>query len=119
MARVFVYGSLLSGEANHGVVARARRIGEARTTPTWSLVSLGAWPALVPGGVTAVSGEVYEASDDELAALDRFEEVPELFTRESIDLDDGTRAFAYVMPRANGEPIPSGDWRAFRRGARR
>ncbi|MNS49465.1 Gamma-glutamylcyclotransferase family protein YtfP [compost metagenome] len=111
--RVFVYGTLLEGEPNHHVLAGARFLGPARTLPAFELVSLGPYPAMVPGGRTAVVGEVYEVSDAGLARLDWLEGYPELYGRQAIELEGGTRAIAYVQrpAQAEGMPrIPSGDW---------
>lgn len=111
--RVFVYGTLLAGQPNHHVLAGARFLGPARTLPAFELVSLGPYPALVPGGATAVVGEVYEVTDAGLARLDWLEGYPDLYDRQAIPLADGTRAIAYMQPpaQAEGMPrIPSGDW---------
>lgn len=116
--RVFVYGTLLAGEPNHRVLAGARFSGPARTLPAFELVSLGPYPAMVPGGATAVVGEVYEVDDAGLARLDWLEGYPDLYDRDVIDLADGTRAIAYLQrpAQAAGLPrIPSGEWRAARR----
>ncbi|MFN3430105.1 MAG: gamma-glutamylcyclotransferase [Candidatus Sericytochromatia bacterium] len=116
--RVFVYGTLLAGEPNHRVLAGARYLGPARTEPVFELVSLGPYPALVPGGGVAVVGELYEVDDAGLARLDWLEGYPELYDREAIPLADGTRALAYMQRPAQALGLPrieSGDWRAARR----
>ena len=51
--RVFVYGTLRRGEPNHHILDRPP-LRRARTLPAYELVSLGAFPAMVPGGTTAV-----------------------------------------------------------------
>lgn len=116
--RVFVYGTLLSGEPNHAALAGARFAGAAETAPAFELVDLGPYPALVAGGATRVRGEVYDVDEATLAALDAFEGHPDLYVRIRVTLADGTEAIAYAMPRARvaGRPrIASGDWRR-RRG---
>ncbi len=119
--RLFVYGSLLSGEGNHGRLGASRLIGEARTEPRYTLVSLGAFPALLGGGTTSVAGEVYDVDADTLVALDAFEGHPRFYRRERVVLlgDDG--AESYVLPRVRGGTYPiivGGDWREFRCGLR-
>ena len=116
--RVFVYGTLLSGEPNHRVLTGARFLGPARTVPAFELASLGPYPALVPGGDVAVVGELYEVDDAGLARLDWLEGYPELYDRQEIALTDGTRAIAYLQRPAQAEGLPrigSGDWREARR----
>lgn len=117
-ARVFVYGTLLSGGPNHGLLADAALVGEARTEPAFDLVSLGAFPAMVPGGGTAIAGEVYEADPDTLVALDRIEGHPRFYRRRAVRLDDGGEVLAYLLTsdQARGRPrITSGDWRRVRK----
>ena len=117
-ARVFVYGTLLSGEPNHRLLADAELVGAARTEPEFELVSLGAFPAMVPGGGTAVAGEVYEVDPDTLDALDRLEGHPRFYRRHAVRLDDGGEVLAYLLTpdQVRGRPrITSGDWRRERK----
>lgn len=111
--RVFVYGTLLSGEPNHRLLDRASLIGEARTQPIFDLVTLGPFPAMIPGGATAVCDEVYEVDRPTLDALDRLEGHPRFYRRRPIRLADGGEVLAYLLSpeQARGRTrIPSGDW---------
>jgi gamma-glutamylcyclotransferase (GGCT)/AIG2-like uncharacterized protein YtfP len=115
---VFVYGTLLRGESNHRILAAAQFLRVARTRPEYHLHDLGPYPALVPGGTTAIVGEVYAIDAATLAALDRLEGHPSYYERVPITLADDAVAHAYLMSRsiARGTPvIASGDWRAHRR----
>jgi gamma-glutamylcyclotransferase (GGCT)/AIG2-like uncharacterized protein YtfP len=114
MTRVLVYGSLMSGYGNHRFLATARFVGVAHTEPRFTLVSLGAFPALIVGGATSVRGEIYEVDDATLAALDRLEGVPTFYRRELVPLRDGARVFAYVLASSaerRHDVVESGDWR--------
>jgi gamma-glutamylcyclotransferase (GGCT)/AIG2-like uncharacterized protein YtfP len=44
--RIFVYGTLLAGEAHHVLLAPARFLGAATTTPDFDLVACGDYPGL-------------------------------------------------------------------------
>ena len=116
-ARVFVYGTLLSGEPNHRLLADAELVGAARTEPDFDLVSLGAFPAMIAGGATAIAGEVYEVDRPTLDALDRLEGHPRFYRRRAVRLDDGGEVLAYLLTpdQVRGRPrISSGDWRRAR-----
>jgi gamma-glutamylcyclotransferase (GGCT)/AIG2-like uncharacterized protein YtfP len=113
--RVFVYGSLLSGLHNHDVLGGARCVGLGETAPSYTMVSLGAYPGVVEGGRGRVVGEVYEVNATTLARLDRLEGHPRFYTRKWVRLVDGSEAWMYVLPWAHarrGERIPGGDWRS-------
>ena len=113
--RVFVYGTLLSGERNHRYLVHARLIAEARTQPAFTLHDLGGFPGLVSGGDHAVVGEVYEVDEPTLAAMDRLESHPDFYRRTSIVLEDGSAVEAYLLPpeQVSDRPIiASGSWRA-------
>ena len=112
---VFVYGSLLRGEPNHGLLKEATWIGPARTVPAYRLVDLGPYPGLLAEGSTAVAGEVYRVPEPLLAALDALEEHPEVYVRTPVRLDSGREALTYLLRArlAAGRPaVAGGDWRA-------
>lgn len=123
VVRVFVYGTLLFGESNHRLLAGAAFVGRARTEPAFDLVSLGAYPAMLDGGRTAIVGEVYEVDRETLNDLDRLEGHPRFYQRRLIDLGDGCKAFAYLMLNrsavAGCQRIKSGNWRRVRPASRR
>jgi gamma-glutamylcyclotransferase (GGCT)/AIG2-like uncharacterized protein YtfP len=115
--RVFVYGTLRQGHANHRVLVEldASRVGSsspAVTARARTLVDLGPYPALLPEDATrdaergVVEGEIYEIAEEALEALDVFEGCPDLYTRESIVLEhDGAsiEAWTYVL----ATPLPA------------
>ena len=110
--RLFVYGSLRSGEAEHALLERARPLGPCRTAAGFALVDLGEYPALVAGEGT-VEGELYEVDDATLAALDDYEDHPTLFERVSVDLEDGSAALTYRGAACvvdDAPRVPSGRW---------
>jgi gamma-glutamylcyclotransferase (GGCT)/AIG2-like uncharacterized protein YtfP len=118
IARVLVYGSLLSGEANHRLLAHATLVGAARTQAGFTLYDLDAFPGVVAGGAGAVAGEIYEVDAATLARLDALESHPSWYRRTPITLADGSAAETYLLtPRhvAGCPVVASGDWRAHRR----
>jgi gamma-glutamylcyclotransferase (GGCT)/AIG2-like uncharacterized protein YtfP len=119
---IFVYGTLLAGEPNHGLLGASPLVRRALTAPSFELVSLGYFPALVRGGATAVRGEVYAVAPPTLAALDALEGYPGYYRREPVELDHGEEVLAYLLEPAQVEGmerIASGDWAAWRRTRRR
>ena len=111
--RVFVYGTLRRGEPNHHLLDARMLLRAGRTEPRFTLVSLGAFPAMIDGGETAVVGEVYDVDAVTLAALDRLEGHPRFYRRQPIRLADGDEVLAYLLSpeQVRGQPrIPSGDW---------
>jgi gamma-glutamylcyclotransferase (GGCT)/AIG2-like uncharacterized protein YtfP len=113
--KLFVYGSLLPGEAHGARLGASRPLGEASTEARYTLVDLGEYPALLEGGSTSVRGELYDVGAEVLAALDEFEGHPDEYRRVPVRLVSGESVDAYVLPRAqapDGRVIASGDWRA-------
>jgi gamma-glutamylcyclotransferase (GGCT)/AIG2-like uncharacterized protein YtfP len=114
---LFVYGTLMRGERGHDLLAGATLVGEAATEPTFALVDLGSFPALVPGGETSVRGEIYRVPATQLAALDDYEGHPTFYRRTPIRLAGGARAEAYLIrpeQAASYPRIASGNWRTHR-----
>jgi gamma-glutamylaminecyclotransferase len=114
--RVFVYGTLLSGEVNHPLLTGATLLGTHRTQPCFTLYLLGAYPGLVAGGRTAVTGEVYSVDDAGLRVLDRLEDAPRLYQRRLISTPYG-RAWVYLYRDSirDRPALRSGDWRLLSR----
>lgn len=116
---MFVYGTLMKGELHHTTIAKARFVRAAETRPEYDLVQIDYYPAMLPGGACRIRGELYEVDEQTLDHLDELEEVPQYYERHTIELADGCRAFAYVMPRERAErstPLASGCFRTPGRG---
>lgn len=112
--RLFVYGSLLSGERDHALLQGAALLGSARTAPRYTLVDLGVYPALLDEGTTSVTGELYLVDAKTRFATDVKKECPALFRRITITLDDGATADAYCMAeeKVRGRRrIKNGSWK--------
>lgn len=111
--RLFVYGTLRRDECRHSVLGRFNPtfVKEVKTASTYKLLDLGAFPAMVHGD-RAVIGELYDVSDDAIPTFDMIEGVPYLFNRNTIALQDGTNAIAYIFMRDTDAPeIITGDWK--------
>ncbi len=95
---------MMQGEPEHPRLAEhgARLLGPAATEPSFDLVDLGARPALVPGGTTAVRGEVYALSTPHLAQIDVYEGHPLRYRRGAVRLDDGRVVEAVPDRRGSG-----------------
>lgn len=111
---LFVYGTLKRGQRNHGLMREARFLGEAFTAPHYTLLDLGPFPGMIPGGSTAVHGELYAVGPKLLARLDRHEGVPRFYVRASVALSAHEVAETYLLVDTlrirEGVPQPDGVW---------
>lgn len=107
---VFVYGTLRKGEANHHYLAQSQCLDSCQSGLDYKLYDLGEYPA-VSDGNTAISGEVYLIDDHTLQALDKLEDVPVEYRRETIETPFGT-AWIYLYQDSSKlvNEIVSGDW---------
>jgi molybdenum cofactor guanylyltransferase len=109
---IFVYGTLLAGESNHGLLANAEFLGADRLLNA-KLYDLGEYPMILPGE-GAVTGEVYRVTADTLVELDILEEHPEIYFRGQIILESGRSSQVYwgrSQHTVNCAGIACGDWR--------
>ncbi len=117
--KLFVYGTLKRGRANHHFLQGARFIGTARTVPLYQLRNCGEYPGLVratPG--QSIRGEVYAVDRELLGSLDQLEEAPVEFIRAPIELTCGTPAEAYFYNLdATGLPECGPEWLGGERAA--
>lgn len=124
MELVFVYGTLRQGERYHHLLKNSRPVAMlARVEGTIVDTGLG-YPALLEVSNGSVAGEVYEVTDDLLAALDELEdyygpdadnnEYERVRTQVQTDLGQ-IPAWIYVYRRDHIYPLISGgDWKLYR-----
>lgn len=129
---MFVYGSLLRGLHNHHLLQHSTLLAATRTRDaTFRLVDTSdgefTYPYAFaskqsPPGAYTVLGEVYEVSDDTLAALDKLEEHPYWYCRREVALDgQDLPAWMYLLVdpeelgrmQAAADCDPPGDWRSY------
>jgi len=116
--RVAVYGSLKRGLYNHHFLKAAEFESSGVTLPHYTMISLGDYPGLLAGGVTAIGVEIYRVNPWTLSRLDKLEEVPRVYRRATVTLPDGSDTFLYLLnerylkPLGNvrGKVIASGVW---------
>ena len=113
--KVFVYGTLLTGERNAHWAKNAKR-RPATTRGTIYDTGYG-FPAFVKDGETRIVGEILTVDDEGFASMDRLEGYPRLYRREEIFVYPSTggrvKAWVYIMNSlpANAKIIAGGDWR--------
>jgi gamma-glutamylcyclotransferase (GGCT)/AIG2-like uncharacterized protein YtfP len=94
---IFAYGSLRRGERDHGALQQASYLGMARSAPNYRLVDLNVYPAMIEFRGHRVLGELYQVTREIRRRLDVLKEVPVLFQRQTILLEDGRAVEAYLM----------------------
>jgi len=113
---IFVYGTLRKNNGNHRLIENAKFLGEHITEPIYNLYSLGGFPALKPGGVTAVKGEVYAVNKEEARRVDGLEgytpgEQATFYDKIQIETPWGQAGvYTYVRQPNESSLIKSGDW---------
>jgi gamma-glutamylcyclotransferase (GGCT)/AIG2-like uncharacterized protein YtfP len=111
---LFVYGLLLKGEREHGLLEGAPLLRDAFTAAEHTLVDLDFYPVLLVGGRVSVQGELYGISRELRFKLDVHHQCPALFRRISVKLADGTEAQTYAMDeeKVRGKRrLRAGSWR--------
>jgi gamma-glutamylcyclotransferase (GGCT)/AIG2-like uncharacterized protein YtfP len=108
---LFLYGTLKRGQRNHRFLDGQAFVGEARTMPRYRLYVCQGCPCLIEDAAhgEAVRGEVWRVDDDALRRIDALEEVPILYSRRAIVLQDfPARVAAYFY---NGDVAGAEDCR--------
>lgn len=113
--RVFVYGTLLRGFANHSYLQNANFLGPAMTVDRYAL-----YADIIPfvvrqEAVSCITGEVYEIDESTLEDLDRLEQHPSWYRRDQVmvELSGGERlqSWLYFYPQPTGQLVETGDFR--------
>jgi gamma-glutamylcyclotransferase (GGCT)/AIG2-like uncharacterized protein YtfP len=105
--RLFVYGTLKSGQPANHHLSTAKFVGPAVTAPKFRLFDMGWHPAMVRDDAhgLAVEGEVWDVPADMVPALDEYESVPEGFVRETIEVPgmaEEVQAYLFAGPVPRG-----------------
>lgn len=114
---IFVYGTLRKGFYNHRVLGNSEFVSEFKTEPSFTMVSLGAFPAVIPKGNTAIEGEIYRVVEEKdmqnINGLEgyRGEGKNNMYDIHKIQTPHG-EALMYVFKDAKGYPVvESGNWK--------
>ena len=119
--KLIVYGTLMSGERNHGFCRNAVSITSCSITGTLYDTGYG-FPAFVPEGENTVAAELIEIPFEDWEAVDRLEGYPRLYDRLMFPakLADGTDTTGWVYVMHNlpemAQVIESGSWKEYRHG---
>lgn len=96
--KLFVYGSLKRGFGNHRFLWDSVFIGTTTTADsTYSMLTLGAFPAIIAEGEDAIEGELYEVDDDTLEQIDMLEGNGAFYDRSQVLLSNGEVAWMYLL----------------------
>lgn len=113
---IFVYGTLRTGGAKHGMIAGGEMLRAAKLRGT--LYDLGPYPAALLRGHRLVHGELWTCPAETVRALDAYEGVGNgLFRRVTARDEEGTRCWIWVAgpglePELTSDLIvQSGRWR--------
>ena len=112
--QIFVYGTFLPEEPDHGLLEGAKALGPAKTKPIYHLVELQTSAALLAGGRSAVIGELFEVDVHILAKCDVLRQHPVLYKRQRVELEGAQEAWAYflgVEQTRGRRRIRDGDWK--------
>lgn len=124
--RLFVYGTLRSGQAARSLIANHVLSAEPASARGRMVALPDGYPGFLPGPEGRVVGELMTLSDlaAAFALLDAYE--GDEFTRslQEVERGDGQREWAWCYVLASpalaeeGEPIPGGDWDEYLRRGR-
>jgi len=117
--KIVVYGTLMTGECNHGYCRNACKIRECSIFGTLYDTGYG-YPAFSLNGSTRIQAELIEIPGEDFPAVDDLEGYPNLYTRQmiSVTLPDGSKeeGWVYLMNKLpkNAEIISCGNWKEYR-----
>jgi gamma-glutamylcyclotransferase (GGCT)/AIG2-like uncharacterized protein YtfP len=108
---VAVYGSLLSGLHNHGLLVNSKYVGEDITSPSYTMYDLGSFPGLVQEGNRSYTIELYDVNEevakrlDFLEGYDENEEENSFYIRRKINTKFGEASIYYLNRWGHQEKI--------------
>lgn len=113
--KVFVYGTLMTGETNHHYLKNSTCLGKA-TIKGYDMYDVGWYPAITPGN-NIIIGELYQVPIDDIPSIDLLEGEGSIYIKkcETITDTEGNTTFAFVYiykgDTSNLEKIPA--WKEY------
>jgi len=113
--KLFVYGSLMSEMSNNYILKGSDLLREAKTKGEYTMIDMGAFPAIVQEGYRKIKGEVYIIDQHTLKRVDFLEGHPYFYKRQMIKLENGEQVVAYLLnddlDNHEKDIVATGDWR--------
>ena len=91
--KVFVYGTLMTGESNHLYLENSKCLGIA-AIEGYEMYNVGWFPAIVPGKST-IPGELYEVPKCDMSNIDMLEGEGSLYIRKCKETTDKSLTYIY------------------------
>ncbi len=117
MFRIFVYGTLMAGESNHGLISSQKCEGEGFIC-CYDLYDLGYFPGIKPSSHPehVVHGEVYLVDDRTLEKVNQLEGEGSLYLLQNAEVNMGDRTvtagvYVYNHNCEMNRRIQSGYWK--------
>ena len=113
--KLFVFDNArYKGTILHTIMLREKFLSVTKTSSSFRMIEMNEAPEIVYSGKTQIIGDLYSVSERTFNFLDTMYKCPDSHKRVIITLEDGIRAYAYILniwktPRYE-ELIESGDW---------
>lgn len=109
---VAVYGTLRKGCEYHFILEDSVYKGTEVLKGEYTMIDLGAYPAILLEGNTPITVEVYEVDELVFGRLDDLEIYPDFYNRIQVKTSVGMAWIYFLNDDANrtSRPINSGDW---------
>ena len=91
--KVFVYGTLMTGENNHHFLENSKCLKKA-AVEGYEMYNVGWYPAIVPGD-SRILGELYEVPEDDMPSIDMLEGEGSLYIRKCEITTDKALTYIY------------------------
>ena len=96
--KVFVYGTLMTGESNHLYLENSKCLGIA-AIEGYDMYNVGGWyPAIIPGN-SRIIGELYEVPENDMPSIDMLEGEGSLYIRKCEITTGNEMAYIYEYAR--------------------
>ena len=93
MRKIFVYGTLKKHQPNFPIIKSGIfcGVGKLGKSSRYRMVSLGAFPALIPASITesqTIAGEIWKVDENAFLNVELLEGYPTFYDREKLPVED-------------------------------